>query len=160
VKVLGVDPGVHGALVVLDTDTDTLAAVEDMPIVSVKRTSARGQSNLISESHLAGLVSVLSPDVAWIERVHAMPKQGVTSSFNFGLGFGLVLGVLAASKVPFFLVSPTEWKREFRLGPDKQQARILASRRFPHSAMAFARVRDDGRAEAALLAVFGAKYPL
>jgi len=160
VKVLGVDPGVHGALVVLDTDTDTLAAVEDMPVISVKKASNTNKSNTISESHLAGLVKSLSPDVAWIERVHAMPKQGVVSSFNFGVGFGMLLGVLAASRVPFFLVSPTEWKREFRLGPDKQEARVLASRRFPHSAMDFSRVRDDGRAEAALLAVFGAKYPL
>lgn len=158
-KVLGVDPGVHGALVLLDTDTDLLV-VEDMPIVSVKRASRPGTHNLISEGHLAGLVSALSPDVAWIERVHAMPRQGVVSSFNFGLGFGQVLGVLAAIKVPFYLVSPGEWKRLFRLGADKQAARLLASRMFPDSAMKFSRVRDDGRAEAALLAVFGAKYPL
>jgi crossover junction endodeoxyribonuclease RuvC len=157
--VLGIDPGTYGALALLDTGQDTLT-VEDMPTISVKRPSKQRNSSVISENHLADLVQRLSPDVAWIERVHAMPKQGVASSFNFGVTFGLVRGVLAASKVPFYMVTPTEWKRAFRLGADKQEARLLASRMFPREAQTFARVRDDGRAEATLLAVFGAKYPL
>jgi crossover junction endodeoxyribonuclease RuvC len=89
-----------------------------------------------------------------------MPKQGVTSSFNFGMAFGLVLGVIAGCKIPVALITPGEWKREFRIGADKQAARLLASRMFPIYAHSFARVKDDGRAEAALLSVYGAKYPL
>jgi len=158
-RVLGVDPGTYGALALLDTGQDTLT-VEDMPTISVKRPSKQHNSSVISESHLADLVQRMSPDVAWIERVHAMPKQGVASSFNFGVTFGLIRGVLAASKVPFYMVTATEWKRAFRLGANKQEARLLASRMFPREAQTFARVRDDGRAEATLLAVFGAKYPL
>jgi crossover junction endodeoxyribonuclease RuvC len=58
--------------------------------------------------------------------------------------------------VPTSLVTPQEWKRYFRLGPDKAEARLIAARLIPASAGSFARVRDDGRAEAALLALFGA----
>jgi crossover junction endodeoxyribonuclease RuvC len=158
-RVLGVDPGVFGALALLDTDDDQLA-VHDMPVVTVKRPSSQRKSNVISPSHLADLVIDLSPEVAWVERVHAMPKQGVVSSFNFGMGYGLVLGVLAGRQVPFMLIDPTEWKRTYRLGRDKQASRLLVSRMFPLSAHLFARVKDDGRAEAALLAAFGAKNPL
>lgn len=158
-RVLGVDPGAFGALAVLDTDTDLLV-VEDMPVVSVKRTSKGRQSHNVSEQQIAVLITDLFPDVAWVERVHAFPKQGVTSSFNFGMTFGMVLGALAGCRVPIHLITPTQWKRAFNLGADKQAARLLVARMFPSNAKTFARVRDDGRAEAALLAVFGAKYPL
>jgi crossover junction endodeoxyribonuclease RuvC len=158
-RVLGVDPGAFGALALLDTDMDRLD-VHDMPIVSVKRPSSQRKSNVISPTHLADLVIALSPEVAWIERVHAMPKQGVASSFNFGMAFGLVLGVLAGRQIPFMLIEPTVWKGTYRLGRDKQASRLLVSRMFPLSAHLFARVKDDGRAEAALLAAFGAKNPI
>jgi crossover junction endodeoxyribonuclease RuvC len=65
--------------------------------------------------------------------------------------------VLAALQVPYQLVTPNEWKRSFRLGPSKAEARIAAARLFPGSARYFARVRDEGRAEAALIALFGAQ---
>jgi crossover junction endodeoxyribonuclease RuvC len=63
---------------------------------------------------------------------------------------------LAALGVPVTLVTPNEWKRSFRLGPDKNEARLIAARLVPLSAARFSRVADDGRAEAALLALFGA----
>jgi crossover junction endodeoxyribonuclease RuvC len=72
------------------------------------------------------------------------------------MAYGLVRGVLAALGVPVSLVTPNEWKRAFRLGPDKNEARLIAARLFPASAGRFARASDDGRAEAALLALFGA----
>ena len=163
-RVLGVDPGANGALALLDGVTDTLE-VFDMPTITVERTGRTPSGHArkhhaISEAHLAQLVRELRPDVAWVERVHAMPKQGVSSSFAFGLAYGLIRGVLATLPVPVFLVTPTECKKEFRIGADKQQARVLATQMFPLNAKAFSRIRDDGRAEAALLAVFGMRYPL
>jgi crossover junction endodeoxyribonuclease RuvC len=159
-RVLGVDPGASGALALLDGDTKHLT-LHDMPTITVQRAGARGgKHHAISEAHLAQLVRELRPDVAWVERVHAMPRQGVSSSFAFGLSYGLIRGVLATVPVPVFLVTPNEWKREYRLGADKHQARVLAARMFPHNASEFSRIRDDGRAEAALLASFGLRYPL
>lgn len=153
-RVLGVDPGAGGALAMLDTGLDALI-VCDMPIGSVR--IGKTQRRQVSEVWLAGTLTEWRPDAAWIERVHALPKQGVTSSFSFGLSYGLVRGVLAAMQVPVSLVTPNEWKRSFRLGPDKNEARLIAARLFPANASYFTRVRDDGRAEAALLALFGAQ---
>jgi len=153
-RVLGVDPGTSGALAMWDTDLSALV-VCDMPSALVH--VGKVQRRQISEVWLADTLRTYQPDHAWIERVHALPKQGVTSSFSFGLAYGLARGVLAALGVPVSLVTPNEWKRAFRLGPDKNEARLIASRMFPANARDFTRVKDDGRAEAALLALFGAQ---
>ena len=147
-RVLGVDPGLHGALALID-DEIGLTVVQDMPVVRV------GKTSVISEGLLRELIRDLSPNHAFVERVHSMPKQGVVSSFNFGMGYGLLRGVLAGLGISTTLVTPNEWKRAMRLGPDKGEARVIAGRVFPLNARDFARVRDDGRAEAALLAFYG-----
>ena len=152
-RVLGVDPGATGALALWDTGLDAMV-VCDMPSVMVKAGKTRRRQ--LSETWLADIVRGYEPDCAWLERVHALPGQGVTSSFSFGLAYGIVRGVLAALGVPVTLVTPNEWKRSFRLGPDKNEARLIAARLVPLSAPRFARAMDDGRAEAALLALFGA----
>jgi crossover junction endodeoxyribonuclease RuvC len=125
-----------------------------MPSTLIK--IGKGHRRQISEFWLADILRVYQPDCAWIERVHALPRQGVTSSFSFGLSYGLARGVLAALQVPVSLVTPQEWKKSFRLGPDKNEARLVAARLFPANAGNFCRAKDDGRAEAALLALFGA----
>lgn len=152
-RVLGVDPGAAGALAMLDTELSALV-VCDMPNAIVK--TGRTSRVQISEFWLATQLETWQPDRAWIERVHAMPKQGVSSSFSFGLSYGVVRGVLAGLGIPTQLVTPQEWKKSFRLGPSKNEARLIAARLFPASAASFARAKDDGRAEAALLALFGA----
>ena len=152
--ILGVDPGATGALALYDRDLNALAVV-DMPNALVRVGKARRRQ--ISETWLAAAIATLAPDCAWIERVHALPRQGVTSSFSFGVAYGLVRGVLAALQVPVHLVTPNEWKRALRLGSDKNEARLIAARLFPGNAQQFSRVRDDGRAEAALLALFGSR---
>ena len=149
-RVLGVDPGLTGGVALLDTAGDTLR-VEDIPVIAL----ARGAE--ISETLLAQLIRDMAPEVAWIERVASMPKQGVASTFKFGMGYGIARGVIGALGVPLFLVTPVEWKREFRLRADKEQSRVLACRMFPASVDRFSRKRDNGRAEASLIAVFGAR---
>ena len=152
--ILGVDPGAGGAIALYDPDLKAVL-VSDMPVVLVR--VGRSERRQINETVLAATIRLYAPDSAFIERVHALPGQGVTSSFSFGMAYGLVRGMLAALCVPVQLVTPQEWKRAFRLGPDKREARLVASRLFPDSAGRFARARDDGRAEAALLALFGAQ---
>ena len=156
-RFLGVDPGLEGALALWDTTTDTLI-VQDMPIVTYQM--GRSRRRELNECVLAGFVREMRPDYAWVEKVHSMPKQGVASSFNFGVGFGVVRGVLGALDVRVAFVTAQEWKRFFRLGADKQQSRLAAARLFPDHSKLFARQRDDGRAEASLLARFGADAAL
>jgi crossover junction endodeoxyribonuclease RuvC len=154
VRVLGVDPGAGGALALLDTGLGALT-VCDIPVATV--ITGKAKRRQINEMWLARTLALYEPDCAYIERVHALPKQGVTSSFSFGLAYGLVRGMLAALAVPTHLITPNEWKKSFRLGPDKNEARLIAARMFPANASSFTRVRDDGRAEAALLALFGSQ---
>jgi hypothetical protein len=84
----------------------------------------------------------IKPDVVFIERVGAMLKQGVSSTFKFGLSNGLLLGVIAAQKIPVHLIAPTVLKRHFKLDSDKEKSRLLAIRLFPINASTFARKMD------------------
>jgi crossover junction endodeoxyribonuclease RuvC len=90
-----------------------------------------------------------------VERVAARPGQGVASMFGFGVSYGLLRGVLTAKLIPVTLVTPQEWKRGTRTPAAKDAARARASEVFPGYADFWARKKDDGRAEAALIAHFG-----
>ena len=70
---------------------------------------------------------------ALLERVHSMPGQGVASTFKFGTSFGWCMGVLAASGVPYELVTPSKWQQEMacRTGGDKNVSKDAAGRLFP-----------------------------
>ncbi len=90
------------------------------------------------------------PARAIVERVSAMPRRGVASAFNFGVGFGSVLAVLQARHVAIELVTAAVWKRALGLSSDKaaslHKARLLCPAAELHLA------KHDGRAEALLLA--------
>jgi crossover junction endodeoxyribonuclease RuvC len=88
--------------------------------------------------------------MAVVERVSSMPKQGVASTFKFGMAVGIIHGVLLTCEIPMHLVTPGVWKKHFNLGPDKEQARALAKRLYP-DVLGMDRKMDAGRAEALLL---------
>ena len=102
------------------------------------------------------LLQVHSPNLCIIELVHAFPKQGVSSVWNFGMAFGMARGVISGAFIPTHLVSPTKWKKHFGLDSDKEKARALAISKWPECTH-FSRKKDHGRAEAALLALYGAQ---
>jgi len=151
-RVLGIDPGLDGALGLVESSLDVVLA-RDMPVAK----SGVGQRRELVPALLAELVRDWRPDMAFVEKVHSMPKQGVASVFTFGKGYGVVLGVLAALDVPTHLVTPNTWKAWARLGRDKTGLRAMAARLFPRDAGLFARAGDDGRAEAVLIAWYGAQ---
>jgi crossover junction endodeoxyribonuclease RuvC len=92
---------------------------------------------------------------AVVELVNAMPGQGVTSMFAFGHAFGLACGVLAGMGIPCELITPAKWKRDLKVNPGKDGSRLMAMTLWPEHAGEFKRVKDDGRAEAALIAKWG-----
>lgn len=143
--ILGVDPGASGALAALDPNTCDLLWVEDMP----------QHEGIVSAPLVADIVARQPVTVAWVENVHSMPKQGVSSSFKFGRAFGVVVGVLGGARVPVEYVSPPVWKRKAGLSKDKGASRRRAIEVWPAQSTLFSRVRDDGRAEAALIARHG-----
>lgn len=143
----GVDPGASGAIAVVRAD-GRLVEVLDMP----------HHDGHVSAALVADFITAHNePDAeAWVEQVHAMPKQGVSSSFKFGAAYGVVLGVLGGLRIPVHLITPARWKRAAGLTSDKGLSRRRAIELWPEHSALFARVKDDGRAEAALLAKLGA----
>ena len=100
--------------------------------------------------------------VAAVERVGAMPHQGVTSMFNFGKSAGYIEGVLTALGIAYQLVPPATWKREFSLiGKDKQASIITCRKLFPELDLKRTercRTDSDGKAEATLLAEYARRH--
>lgn len=144
--ILGIDPGLSGAVAFYNPDDPSFVTADDVPVAGHE----------IDVATLAQRIARMHPDVCFIERVGAMPKQGVASTFKFGMAFGMVRGVVAAAGIPMHLVTPAMWKKHFRLDSDKEKARALALRLWP-SSTCFGRKKDHGRAEAALLARYGAE---
>lgn len=151
-RILGVDPGASGALVVLDTETNQLT-VADMPTVQVKRGTR--MVNQVQPALVVATIKELNPDKAVVERVSAMPGQGVSSMFAFGRAAGILEGALAGLGVPYTDVPPATWIKAMAVRGGKDGARNRAMELYPTQAEYFRRVKDDGRADAALIATWG-----
>lgn len=146
---IGIDPGLSGAIgILLD---GMLVAVEDMPIV------AKGSGSVKNEVDPAGLMLLLrrhvnsdQPVRAVLERVNAMPGQGVSSVFSLGDSFGTARACVAACGIELTYVTPVNWKKHFNLVSDKEMSRALAVRMFPAAPLHLKKHSD--RAEALLMA--------
>lgn len=155
-KFMGIDPGAFGAVAILDKDSRELVII-DMPTLKVKR-GPRVVNQVDGHMLADALRGHVTPDTsALIEKVHAMPGQGVSSMFSFGRAAGIVEGVLAGLSVPFELIPPATWTKSMRTFGGKDGSRQRAQELFPDYAHLFARKKDDGRAEAALLACYAAE---
>jgi crossover junction endodeoxyribonuclease RuvC len=142
--IVGIDPGISGALAWVSDEGFLLSAM-DMPTLEVN-----GKMK-VNPHILASDLSFRKPKIAVIEDVGAMPGQGVSSMFNFGYSAGILAGVCAGLGIPTVFYRPAVWKRQAGVPADKGAARQMAQRLWPGS-RAFDRVKDHGRAEAALLA--------
>ena len=150
--VLGIDPGLSGAIAALHMDSGKLISVFDMP--TFERRGSKKAVREINDQELTNLIVAMAPSFGVIEAVSAMPGQGVTSMFRMGAAFGTAKGVMAGLGIPFVAVHPATWKKGMKLSGDKALSRQMATRQWPDMSKSFARVKDDGRAEAALLALW------
>jgi Holliday junction resolvasome RuvABC endonuclease subunit len=143
---IGIDPGISGAIAWV-ADTGHLIRVADMPTIEVHGKKKVSPQMLVSmlEEH-DDLIKMVA-----IEDVGAMKGNGAVSMFNFGYGAGILAGVCAGLKLPVALYRPAVWKRAAGVPADKGAARQMAQRFWP-GCRDFDRAKDDGRAEAALLA--------
>jgi crossover junction endodeoxyribonuclease RuvC len=169
--VLGIDPGLDGALAILSAD-GKLLDVRPMPTRTLTKADG-GKKRLVCEEGLAAYVRKWQPTVAWIEDVYSSSQMGVVGAFTFGEGKGTLRGVLGALGVPRRFVSPMTWKA--RLGvlvprtpllPGmtkkahkaahkkalKDAAIAKAAKLFPRHAR---QLTKDGPAEAALIGAYG-----
>jgi crossover junction endodeoxyribonuclease RuvC len=157
--IVGIDPGAQGAIAWM-TDDGHLVEVADLPTVQ-EVVSGKKRTRFVPELFADMLACEgRRPVHAFLEQVNAMPgggerKMGATSAFTFGMGAGLLRGVLVGMGIGHTLVPPATWKRDLGLKKDKDAARARACQLWPGAAGNFARVKDDGRAEAALIALHG-----
>lgn len=151
--ILAIDPGASGALCFFNT-REGMLDVLDMPTVEVKR--GNKEKREISPAMLAMLIEMHQVDLVILERVGAMPGQGVSSTYQFGRGVGMVEGVVSALRLPLQYVTPQRWQRDLNVRDGKDGNRQRAAELFPAYAHLFARKKDDGRADAALMAYWGA----
>lgn len=150
---IGIDPGVAGALAVICPECGP--RVWDTPVAIVKRTR---KEYLVGD--MRQVLNLLCghgrfPRMAVLEEGIPMPSQSSRTTYGTGRGGGLWEGLLAGLGIPYERVAPAKWKKSMGLtGQDKGGSRVLAQRLFPAIAGEFARAKDDGRAEAILLAEY------
>ena len=129
-KVIGIDPGLSGAIAILEENK--VLSLFDMPVM------AEGKKNK-RQLNSAQLVNIIQDNTneedeiaVVVEQVNAMPGQGVTSMFNFGQTFGAIKGVCAALKLPIFFVRPSKWKKHFELiNSSKDSSRTKTIEMYP-----------------------------
>lgn len=156
----GIDPGASGAIALYD-NADGGLVLFDMPVFEVKvGGKKRRRLDLFA---IARFFDIYGADIrlAAIEDVHAMPGQGVSSTFSFGRALGVAEMATAAHFAPIEYIDARKWKAAFGLDDDKEKSRMVASRLLPKHAAQWAVVRGvrdkdraGGRAEAALLSLF------
>lgn len=144
-RVLGIDPGASGALAWIEDDQ--CVAMKDMPLKDKK----------VDGWQLRYFIEHYGPvEYVVIEKVHSMPKQGVVSTFKFGMSYGAALGVTQALKLQILDVPPQTWKKYFDLtGKGKEASIDLALEKWPEAKDWLYRKKDHGRADAALMALWG-----
>lgn len=152
--VAGIDPGITGALALVNAARGEVIEVADFPVLD---------GNSRKEPNEAELIALL---VAWRERgcslvvyeaQQAFPQQGRSSCFSLGVTYGVVRAALAASGIPREPVNPRTWKKAMGLTSDKADSRMVALRLFPGATALLGRRKDEGRAEAMLLAAYAAR---
>lgn len=145
--IIGIDPGISGAVAVLTSD-GTLIAHTAMPIYQP------GKAKRVNPAALTAFLQPYTHAHAVLEQVGAMPGQGVSSMFSFGHSAGVIEGVLAALGISYELVTPQKWKKCYQLnGKPKDASRALAQRLYPDAPLS--RKKDHALADAILIARYG-----
>ena len=155
-KTIGIDPGAGGAIALLNDRQ--IVTVLDMPTVLVPSRTKSHRRRRIDAAGLAGALEALGPvDAAFVELAGPMPRDGSAGSFWFGKAAGVVEGCLAGlGFAGVTLVPPAVWKRRLNVPTPKDAARARASQLFGEEGAALWPLKKhDGRAEAAMIALFG-----
>ena len=158
---LGIDPGQTGSLAMirlLDGGAKDIRFYDPLLLEVKSGKKIKHEYDELSMASMLHEFSILEPETLCIlEKVSAMPGQGVTSMFNFGMGYGIWRGMLAAFRIPYTLVHPLTWKKVMMrdMPKEKDAARQRAMQLYPQMASQLSRKRDIGRADALLLAHYG-----
>ena len=152
-KIIGIDPGLSGAIAILENNK--VLSIFDIPVMSEGKKNKR-------QLNSAQLVKLIKDNISKneevsvvVEQVNAMPGQGVTSMFNFGQTFGAIKGVCAALDLPIFFVRPSKWKKYFELiNASKDSSRTKVIEMYPSLSNQLSKKKDVNKSDAILIARF------
>ena len=162
---IGIDCGLSGAVMAI-SDKGKFLTYFDCP--TIKDIKGKKTKNEYLESQMAFQLEEILKEygmdncTVWIEKIHAMPKQGVSSMFKMGEGYGLWKGIVAAYKLPRHYVTPQAWGKVLFAGMSGSDTKSKSIRRcqelFPEIPLTRPTgkvLSMNGRSDAALIAYYG-----
>lgn len=167
--IVGVDSGAAGAITFMDGDTGKILEIFDMPVDKIQ--VGKHARSRVNRPKLMAIFNMAKGAIGVIERPEARPMRqtdkqtgrttlrqpGAAGMLSLGENYGcLVMGMTAAG-IAVNEIRPGEWKSEMSVKAAKDDARRRAEEMFPADVQRFARIKDDGRAESALMAAFQAR---
>ena len=152
-KIIGIDPGLSGAIAILEDNK--VLNIFDMPVMAEGKKNKRQLNSAQLVNIIRGNTVSEDEAVVIVEQVNAMPGQGVTSMFNFGQTFGAIKGVCAALNLPIFFVRPSKWKKYFELiNASKDSSRTKVIEMYPSLSNQLSKKKDVNKSDAILIARF------
>ena len=152
-KIIGIDPGLSGAIAILENNK--VLNLFNMPVMPEGKKNKRQLNSALLVDLLRENIASTDEVSVVVEQVNAMPGQGVTSMFNFGQTFGAIKGICAALELPIFFVRPSKWKKYFELiNSSKDSSRTKAIEMYPALSNQLSKKKDVNKSDAILIARF------
>ena len=152
-KIIGIDPGLSGAIAILENNI--VLNIFEIPVMSEGKKNKRQLNSALLVNLLKENINNDEEVVVVVEQVNAMPGQGVTSMFNFGQTFGAIKGICAALELPIYFVRPSKWKKHFELiNSSKDASRTKAIEMYPKLSNQLSKKKDVNKSDAILIARF------
>ena len=153
--IIAIDPGITGAICFFE-DNEIKDIIEMPNMAEGKKNKKQINGPQMFNEINERIKEKSKKDIAVVvEKVSAMPGQGVTSMFNFGQSVGVIKGICSAMQLPIFYVSPAKWKKYFNLiKSEKDASRTKAIEIFPYISEELSRKKDANKADAILIASF------
>ena len=152
-RIFGIDPGLSGAIAVLENEV--VLDIIDLPVMAEGKKNKRQLNSAQLSQYISKNVENIHKTSVVVEQVNAMPGQGVTSMFNFGQTFGAIKGISATLKLPIYFVRPSKWKKHFDLiNSSKDASRTKAIEIYPSLAEKLSKKKDVNKSDAILIGRF------
>ncbi len=149
--IIGIDPGITGAISVLENKR--VVEVHETPTMIDGKKNKRQVNGAQITNILKDIINIHKEVIVVVEHVSAMPGQGVTSMFNFGQSFGVIKGICSALSIPIYFVRPAKWKKHFNLiKTNKDASRTKVIEIYPEISSKLSRKKDSNKADAILIA--------
>ena len=151
--VIGIDPGITGAISILENSK--VIEVHETPTMIDGKKNKRQVNGAQITNIIKKWLNKDKEVIVVVEHVNAVPGQGVTSMFNFGQSFGVIKGICSALSLPIYFVRPTKWKKYFNLiKTNKDASRTKVIEVFPEISGQLSRKKDSNKADAILIALY------